>query len=225
MEQHLLHGAIGGNQLDGCLWPHLRHPRNIIRGIPHQSLQINQLNGIQPLVLRLKCRFIINCQIGYALFRKQYRQVRLYQLQGIPVTCHHIGFHALRHCLVCQGADNVISLIPLQLQKRHAPCLCQLVQHRHLAAQLLRHRLPGSLVLCKHIRAEGMLALVKGNCQIIRPPVIQKLYQHVGKAHYGIGVHTCPGFQKRQGIIRPIQKTASIQDKKFLLVHDSLPPL
>ena len=117
--------------------PHPGHSGDIVAGIPHQPFQIDDLPGLQPLVFFPEGFFIIDGDIGDALFGEQHLDIALDQLELIPVPGDDPYLHILRSP-AGQGSDNVIRFIIVHFQGGDPHALEQLDGQGELFFQFRR---------------------------------------------------------------------------------------
>ena len=152
--QHRLHVAIFLNQLERSLRPYARHAGNIIRGIAHQSLQLNKLLRHQAFIICGKLGLIKNLDIADAALRIINLRARIHKLQLVAVARNDDNLHILRR-MHSKGADDVICLVVIKLQRRNAHRAQHLHRQRELLAQLARRRLTLPLVIFVQLCTEG----------------------------------------------------------------------
>ncbi len=171
------------------LRPHTGHAGDVVAAVAHQSLEIDKLlRGDAPLRLHLRRGVARGLRLSLYGLRQGDPDMRIRQLQKIPVAGNdgHLmagRLHALRH-----GAENVVRLEALQRQNGDVHALQQRLHQRHLLQQLRRHGLSRALVAVKHLVPEGGLRQVKGHSEMIRAFLLQHLQQNVHKAEDAVDV-------------------------------------
>ena len=155
----------------------LRHPRNIIRGIPHQSEIINDLLRVD--IKLLLHPLTIQHRISHGVNQAHLGIHQLCQIL-IPSRDHHRP--TLSTGLTCQSANHIIRLHPRHTQQRQAQSLHQLMQRRNLLTQLIRHRRTVSLILSIEIITKGLTLGIKHHRHMTRLIGIEQATQHIHHA-------------------------------------------
>ena len=102
------------------------------------------------------------------------------------------------------GGDQVVGLVAVELQRRHAERPCGLAHQGKLRDQILRRRRAVSLVLVVELVAEGLLGAVEDHRQmggLLQLHLAEELPQHVAEARDGPQRHAVAlARQGRQGM-------------------------
>ena len=85
-------------QSEGGLFPHPRHPRDVVARVPHQGLEIDELGGRQPVFFP-DGEDIVGGGVGAAHFGRgqQHRHLIVPALEGVPVPGRDEAVPALLH--------------------------------------------------------------------------------------------------------------------------------
>ncbi len=212
----VVHGTVLHHQLRSGLLAHLGDSRHIVRGIPHQSLQINELQGRDLIGLHHVLRIVVlylrpaHLGLGYSDHNMLVRN-----LQQIPVAGHKRYPDAFRLRLLGQSPQNVVRLQPRLLHDNDAHSLQHILHHRHLLSQLLRHGLSGPLIFLIHPVTEGRRMHVKCYGQIIGPLLLQNLEHNIQKSKNRIGMQPLRIGQVRHAVERPVQNAVPVDQDKL----------
>ena len=157
------------DQGQGGLFAHARHAGDVVRGVAHQALHLDELLGAHA-VFFLHSGLVHHHGLAAAHpgGGQQHGHVVVHQLQAVPVTGGQVALVAPGGSSRAQGAQNVVRLVALLGDHHEAQVGQQLFQHRHLLGQLLGHALAGGLVAVVHLVAEGGGLQVKGDGHLVR---------------------------------------------------------
>ena len=195
----VFNGAVGGDDGCGSLLPDPRHAGNIVGSVAPEGFHIDEfLRRHTVALLHVSGIVILDLRPGLLCLRYADPGVIRGQLQKIPVSrddgnLHPLGFPALR-----DGAEDIIRLQTFLLHDGHTHGCQHLLHHGNLLPQLLRHRLPRTLVRCVHLVPESRRVHVKGHDQRVRLLRIQKFEQNIQKSVHSVGVQPRPVGQIRQ---------------------------
>ena len=172
------------------LFPDTRHAGDIIGAVAHQGLDLDEFRrrdavfflhggGVHPLVLRA-------LRGG---FGQNDTDAPGDELQRVPVAGTE------EHLVACllppsgQTAQQIVRLVALHFQNGIAQQPQQLLDQRHLPAQLLGHPLAGPLVRLVHPVTKGGGVQVEGKGDGIRLLLLDELVDDIEKAVDGVGVN------------------------------------
>ncbi len=99
---------------DGRFFSHAFHPRDIVRGIADESLQVRYLRRMHP-VFQQDGLVVIELDFGEGLTGSKDFDIVVDQLHSIGVAGHDDCLQALRRGLPGQRAEDVIRFVPFQL--------------------------------------------------------------------------------------------------------------
>ncbi len=171
-----VNGVILYDQVGRCFGSHLRHARNVVCRIALQGLYLNELQRrYAQRLLHVLCVIIQNGCLALLRLRNPDLNVLIRNLQKIPVARNERYLDALRLCLFCQRAEDIVGLQPGLLAGDNAHCLQHLLDQRNLLAQLIRHRMPGSLIVRIGLMAKGRRMHIEGNREVLRLLLLQNL--------------------------------------------------
>ena len=223
---HLRCGHIGVEQVDGAialhkghrrLFSHALNTRDVVRGIAHQGLQVDDVNGIKAVLLpeRFRCH-IFGCGASHTGRHQLNGGLICDQLQGILVSGDHHRFPPLLAVHAGDGSQQVVRLPAIQLVHGDVHGRQHFLQNGHLAGQFLGHPLAGGLISLVSQVAEGRRLSVKGDTQRVRLHLIQQFVENIQKSKNGVGGLTVPGSQILADTIkRPVYDGISIQSHQF----------
>jgi hypothetical protein len=141
--------------------------------------------------------------------------VLVHELERVPVAGADDDLHALRAGLAGQRADDVVRLVPRQLDHRDLQRGQHLLDQADLALERRRGLRPVRLVLPVLLGPEGLPGHVEGHHDVRRLLVAQHVYQHRGEAEHGVGRLAGGGREvlHRQGEERPVRQGMSVQEQ------------
>ncbi len=216
-------GGLLGQQGHGRLLPDALHPGDVVRGVPHQGLQVDDVDGIEAIGLPKGLRgHVLGGGAAHAGGHQLYGGVVGDQLEGIfiPGDDDRVPPGALVR--LGDGANQVVGLPAVQLVHGDVQGGEDLFQNGHLAGQLLGHGLALGLIALVGQVAEGGGLAVKGDAQGLGLLLVQQLVQNIQKAKHGVGGLARPGGQVRAHAVKgPVDDGVAVQDHQ--LVHVALP--
>ena len=182
-------GGLLGQQGHGRLLPDALHPGDVVRGVPHQGLQVDDVDGIEAIGLP--------------------KGLRGHVLGG---GAAHAGGHQLHRGVICHQLEGIF--VPGD-DDRVPPG----ARVRHLAGQLLGHGLALGLIALVGQVAEGGGLAVKGDAQGLGLLLVQQLVQNIQKAKHGVGGLARPGGQVRAHAVKgPVDDGVAVQDHQLVHV-------
>ena len=215
--QHPLYGSVDIQQPDSRFLAHSGHTGNVVRGIPHQSLQIHDL-GRRHMKITDHCGFIIiqRNRLSPFGFRLTNHHSVLNQLQQIPVTGDDRYLHPRFFSFRRHGSQNIIRLNPGLRVDGYLHRRQHFLQNRHLFGQLIRHSLPGPLVFTIHLMTKRGCFLIKSHQNILRSLLLQEFQKNVQKSIDGIGMQPVAISQIRHTVKSPVDNTVAVDQHDFI---------
>ena len=153
----------------------------VVGAVSHQGEQVNDLCRGGDAVL-LFYFLLTDDVVSATMTGTVHIYIRLYELTVVLVRCEHksvdsIGSGLCRHC-----ADDIISLIAVDLQHRYPVSFEDIFYDWHGEFDVLRCSLTLRLVLWERFMAEG-LAMVEGHTDIIGMLLCQYLMEGIAESH------------------------------------------
>ena len=159
-----VNGAIPLDQCHGGLFPHPLDPGNIVGGIPHQGLQVHNMDGIEAVLLPEGVRgHILGCGAAHAGGHQLDGGGVGDQLEGVLVPGDDHRRPAGGGVLHRNGSNEIVGLPAVQLIHGDIHGRQHFLQQRHLAGQLVGHPLPLGLIALVGQMAEGGGLAVKSD--------------------------------------------------------------
>ena len=116
----------------------------------------------------------------------------------------------------CVGADHIVGFHAVFDDQRQSHGADQVVQGRHLLAQIIGHGRALGFVFLEHFVAEGLALGVEDHRHILRVVVLDQLAQHGGYPAHRPGGLAAGGHQGRQGVKGAVKVGGTIdQDDGF----------
>ena len=205
MSAGVLDTSKGRNNSRSRLLPNGGNAGNIVRSVAHQRFHIDKFRR-RHLVLGLHVLgiIVVDLRASPAGLGDPDFDVRIRELQEIPVSGYHGHFHACRLAALCHGSQDVIGLIALQGQNGNPHGRENFLHQRHLFPQFLRHGLSRPLVIPVHLVPERRSRQVKGHSQMIRLLFLQNLKHNIEEAVHRIGVKPLRIGQIRNPVKGPV---------------------
>ena len=203
-----LHQSRGGLLADAL------DTRDVVRGVAHQALHLDELFGLDAVF------FADSFQIhgdGLALAQSRGGQQNggglAHQLQAVPVSRGEEAVVLPGVAGGGEGAEDVVGLPALGGDDAVAQVRQQLPDDGHLLGQLFRHFVAGGLVALVHLVAEGGGPEVKGDGHLIGLALPQQRVQDIEKAEHGIGVTSVLGGQQLDAVKRAVGDAVAVNDQ------------
>ena len=193
------------------LGTHPGHAGDVVGGIPHQGLQVNQFLRLES-VLCPEPFFIVHGRVGLAGLgdHQLHMDVFIDQLQTVPVAGDNDALPALFRADSPYGADHVIGLPALAFVDGDVHGPEHILHNGHLHGKLLGHSLPGGLVAVEAQMAEGGPMEVKGHAYRLGLLLLLHPLQNVQEAVDRMGVQSLPGGQGPHAEERPVDDAVSV---------------
>ena len=185
------------HQRQSGLFTDAPHPRDIIGGIAHKALHLNELSGLDAVfflngVHIHRHRFAASHDSG----GKQHSGGVTDQLQAVPVSRGKEAVVLPGGTGSGQRAKDVVRLPALGSDGTVAEVCQKFLEHRHLLGQLFRHAVTGGFVAIIHFVAEGGGLQVKGHSHFVGLGLLQQGEHDIQKAENGVGITAVLGGQQ-----------------------------
>ena len=185
--------------------------RDVVRGISHQCLQINQFFRLKT-VLFPEFFLCIQRSGGIAWFGDDqlYMNMFINQLQGIPVSGNNDALPPLLGANFSHCSDHVVSFPALTFVDGdiHRP---QYVLHDgHLHGQLFRHAMAVCLIAVILFMPERGAMEVKGHANGLGLLFLIHPFQNIEEAVNGVGIQAVPGGQRLDAKVRPVNYAVAV---------------
>ena len=209
-------GAEFQQQVRSRFRSHSGYAGDIVGGIPHQGFQIDDVNGVEA-VLRTEFFRVIEGGRGLAGLGNNQLHVHMVidELQTVPVAGDHHAVPVLLRADPAHGSNHVVGLPTLTFVNGNIHGRQDLLHHRHLHDQFLRHGVPGGLVAVILQVPEGGGVHVKGHADSLRLLLPLHFFQNIQEAVNGVGVQAIPGGQGSDPEIRPVDDAVPIQNHQL----------
>ena len=209
-------GVVFADEGKGALFPNARHAGDVIGGVAHQRLDLDEL-------LRLDAVFFPDGGGGHRFvdgalrggFGQNYADAVGDELQGVPVAGAKQHGVAVFLPLPGQAAQDIVRLVALGFQNGVAQKPQHFLYQGHLLAQLLRHSLAGALVRLVHFVAEGGRVQVEGKGDGVRLLILDELIDDIEKAVDGVGVGAILRGEQPHPVKGSVDDTVGIKGKDF----------
>ena len=211
---HALQRAEGLHQREGGLFADALHAGDVIRGVAHQALHLDEL-------LRRKAVFFLNGILvhhhGLAASHhgssQQYGGALAHQLQAVAVSGGKETVIFPGGAGSSQCAQNIVRFPALGGNGAVAKVCQQLLEHRHLLCQFLGHGVAGGLVAIVHFMPEGGSFQVKSHGHLVRLALLEQGEQNVQKAIDGVGVTSVLGGQQLDAVKSAVGNAVAVNDQ------------
>ena len=188
-----------------------RHARDVIGGVAHQRLQVDELERRHaPLLHHIVRIIVIDRRHALRRLRQTDLDLLIRELQEVAVTGDDRHLHALLLAALRDGTEQVIRLVAALHEERNVHRTQHILHQRNLLVQLRRHRLSRPLVGIKHLVAEGRLMHIEGHRQMIRLLLIQHLQKDIQETIDRVRMQPLRIRQLRDPIKRPGHDAVSI---------------
>ena len=146
------------------------------------------------------------------------------ELQGVLVSRHHHAVPILGLALAGDGTDEVVCLPALQLVAGDAQGVQDLLHHRDLDPELLRHGFAGGLVALLRLVAEGRRVEVEGDAESVGLLLLPQAEEGGEEAEDRVGIEPIPGGEGADAVKRPVEDAVAVDDHELHgCLHSSLP--
>ena len=211
-----LDGAELLDQLDRRFLADASDPRNIVRDIADQALEIDGLDRLKAVALAHPLRRVEN-RLGDAPFARQHINVVVDELQRIEVARDDGAVQAELARLARQSADDVVRLDPLHLVDRDAKGAHDVPREWKLWREFRRGGPARRLVLREFLVSKGPAAEVKRGQHVVRM-LLQGQQQHRREPVGGVHNASLPVGQRGQREEGPVDERVAIDENEALLL-------
>ena len=213
---HALERAEVVQQLHGGLFTDAGHARDVIRGIAHERLEVNQANRVEAVFLAESGGVVgLISGLSHACGDQHNCRAAADQLQAVPVTGDdHAGVAVLIRA-AADGAEQVIRLVARLFAPDDAQRIENLLCNRQLRRQLVRHALAGGLVGVEFKVAEGFLLHVKADDGAVRLLLVLQFEQRSQKAVNRVGGQSLVVGQLPDAVERAVQYAVAVYHHDF----------
>ncbi len=215
---HLVQALVDGverpellEQGNRGLLAHARHAGEVVRGVPLERLVVEHLVRPQPVALRHPVR-VVHHRGGDAHPGREQAHVVVHQLQPVEVPRHHDRVDARGRRVLDEGADDVVRLVALGLDDRHAHPGHHLAHDRELAAQVVRHRRPAGLVVGIGDEPEVRPTEIEGDDRVIGLQVRHAAEHDLEESEGSVDQRSVRGRQWRKGEIAAIDEARTVDE-------------
>ena len=208
--------AVALYQIHGGLLADPRHPRNVVRAVAHQRLEVDHEGRLEAVLLTKALRCI---EDGFGLphpaFHVADRGTVRDKLKAVLVPGDDDTVVSLLLGDAGERAQNVIRLIARQLQMGHAHHVQQVLQHRHLYRQFLGHGLALGLIEVIAPMPESRFPPVKGDADCLRLLILIEMLKNRKKAVNGVGRRAVRGVQLANAEEGTVHDAVSVDEHEF----------
>ena len=202
------------HQRQSGLFTDAPHARDIIGGVAHQALDLNELLGFDAVFfadgIHIHGHSLAAAQHGGG---QQYGGGVAYQLQAVAVSRGKEAVIPPGGTGGGQRAKDIIRFPAFGGDGAVAKVCQQLLEHRHLLGQLLGHTVAGGFVAIVHFVAEGRSLEVKGHGHLVRLALLEQREQDIQKAKNGVGVPSVLGGQQLDAKKGAVGNAVAVNDQ------------
>ena len=206
--------AVFLDEGDGALLADALDARDVVRGVAHQALDVDELAGGDAVFL-LHGLHVHGDGLAAAHGGggQQDGGGVADQLQTVPVSGGEEAVVAAGGAGGGQGAEDVVGLPALRRHLAVAQRSQKLFQHRHLCSQLVGHLVAGGLVAVVHFVAEGRGLEVEGHGHLVGVTFLKQGEQDIQKAENGVGVAAVLGGQQLDAVKSTVGDAVAVDDQ------------
>ena len=215
--QMVVHAVQGAEVLDqghGGLFADALHARNVVGGVAHQALHLDELLGLNAVL------FVDGIQIHGLRFAaahgaggQQHGGGLAHQLQAVAVSRGQKAVVPAGLAGSGQRAQNVVGLPALCRYLTVAQVGEQFFQDGHLLGQLVRHGVAGALVAVIHFVAEGGVLQIEGHGHLVGLTLPEQGIHNIQKAEDGIGIAAVLGGQQLDAVKGTVGNAVAVNDQ------------
>ena len=208
--------AVLLDEVHGGLLPDAGDAGDVVGGVPHQGLEVDHVDGVKAVLVPEGLRGHVlggglahpgGDQLHFGMVRDE--------LQGVLVSRHHHAVPVPGLAFAGDGADEVVGLPALQLVAGDAQGVQDLLHHRDLDPELLRHRLAGGLVAHLRLVAEGGGMEVKGDAEGVGLLLLPQAEEGREEAEDRVGIEPIPGGERADAVKRPVEDAVAVDDHEL----------
>ena len=216
MGENIVDTAVFLDQIAGSLGADSLHPGDIVRGIPLQGLDVNQLMRGHAVLIQ-NGGLVIQRYLRLAKFghRQAHRHAIPHQLQAVAVPGGDHAFRSLFPAGLGKGSQNIVGLPSGALDHGVSQISQQLFEHRHLLGQLVGHAVAPGLVPGIGDMTEGGLFPVERDGHRIGPALLPDMLQHGQKAIDRISKLSVFCREQLDAVKSAVDNAVPIQYKQF----------
>ena len=208
--------AEPGEQLLRALLADAGHARNIVRGIAHQALEVDQADGIETVFFPEQ----LGCELAAGVLPHAARNqldggMIGNQLQAVPVARDDQAIVPVLFRDPADRADQVVGFKPGQFAPADAHRVQHFLHDRKLHGKLLRHTLAGRFIGFKPLVAERLFLAVKTDNRPVGRFLLAQLQEGGQKAENGVCEQTVGRVQRTHAIIGAVQYAVAVDDHQF----------
>ena len=213
---HAVERAEVVQQLHGGLFTDAGHARDVVRGIAHERLKVNQANRVEAVFLAESGGVVgLIGGLAHAGGDQHDGRAAADQLQAVAVTGYdHTGVAVLVRA-AADGAEQVIRLVARLFAADDAQRIEHLLCQRQLCRQLIRHALAGGLVGVEFKVAEGLFLYVKADDGAVGLLLVLQFEQRSQKAVYGVGRQSLVVGQLPDTVKRAVEYAVAVYHHDF----------
>ena len=206
--------AVFLDEGDGALLTDALDARDVVGGVAHQALDVDELAGGDAVFL-LHGLHVHGDGLAAAHSGggQQDGGGVADQLQAVPVSGGEEAVIAAGGAGGGQGAEDVVGLPALRRHLAVAQRSQKLFQHRHLCSQLVGHLVAGGLVAVVHFMAEGGGLEVEGHGHLVGVTFLEQGEQDIQKAENGVGVAAVLGGQQLDAVKGTVGDAVAVDDQ------------
>ena len=202
------------HQVQGCFFTDAPHAGDVIGGVAHQALHLDELFGLNAVFLvdgvHIHGDGLAPAHGGGG---QQYGGALAHQLQAVAVSGGQVAVVLAGVAGSSQGAQNVVGLPALGRHGAVAQVGQKLFQHRHLLGQLFGHPVTGGLVAVIHLVAERGGPQVERHGHLVGVALLEQGEQDIQKAINGVGIAAVLGGQQLDAKKRTVGNAVAVNDQ------------
>ena len=185
---------IALDEVHGGLFPDALDPGDVVAGVPHQGLEVDDVDGLKAVLLPEGLRgHVLFGGLAHAGGHQLHPGGLRDELEGVPVPGDDDGLPPGGGVPHRDGAQKVVGLPAVQLVAGDVHGVQHVLQNGHLDGQLVRHPLALGLVALIGQMPEGGGLPVKADAQGVGGLLVQQLLQDGEEAVDGVGGGAVPG--------------------------------
>ena len=169
------------DELRRGLLAHAGDARDVVGRVALERLEVDHLGRLEAVPLLDPGRVVDDRVLDARPGRHQAGPVG-HELEHVEVAGDDRRVEPVALGLDGQRADDVVGLVAGQLVDRDPERLDDLADLRELVAQVVRHPLPGRLVVGELLVAEGRPGQVEGDRDVVRPDVLEAAQDDAAEA-------------------------------------------
>ena len=209
--------AVVFDQGDGSLLSHLGDTGDVVRGISHQGLDVDELAGCHAIGLNdLVSAEIVDHGLSLAGAGDADGDPVGRDLQKVPVSGQKDDIHVLSLRLLGKGSENIVCLKACLFTDLDPHGSEHFFHQRNLLTELIGHGFARALVVRIGVVPECRRMHVKSHRQIIRLQLVQLAEKDIEKSIDRTGMQTFGVRQVRHAVKGAVENAVSVDQQKFL---------